>query len=252
MRSVIDHYRALAEDHGPSPELSMRDRYVRDAEIREITKVIQENDIKNPRILEVGCGNGYTAEKISNDLWILIDGIDFCEDLIEIANNRNCACTFDVDDVKQLHIPNNLYDIVYSERCLINLLDPNDQMDALAEIHRVLKPGGIYIMVEAFTDGLNNLNTARNDIGLPAIQMPYHNLFFDKDQFLRFIKGKFEITNQNQNFLSSYYFGSRVLYPALTNVVRYNTKFAEFFTYLGPIGNYSYIQVYVLKKIQYI
>ena len=52
------------------------------------------------------------------------------------------------------------------------------------------------------------------------------------------------------NFLSSYYFVSRVLYPAMLNgseVVR-NSEIAKFFSYLPPMGNYCPIQAFVLRK----
>ena len=54
------------------------------------------------------------------------------------------------------------------------------------------------------------------------------------------------------NFLSSYYYGSRVLYPSLIegkSPIKYNNKFIEFFTLIPNIGNYSPIQACILQKI---
>jgi hypothetical protein len=51
------------------------------------------------------------------------------------------------------------------------------------------------------------------------------------------------------NFLSSHYFVSRVLYPAVLkgDLVR-NSEFTKFFSFLPPAGNYSAIQAHLLKK----
>ena len=68
---------------------------------------------------------------------------------------------------------------------------------------------------------------------------------------LKFIKDKFEHFQSTENFLSTYYFGSRVLYAALIEGKKdiiYDNKFIEFFTYLPAYGNYSYIQMLIFRK----
>jgi hypothetical protein len=52
-----------------------------------------------------------------------------------------------------------------------------------------------------------------------------------------------------ENFLSSYFFTSRVLYPAVTRAeIKHNTEFVRFFGFLPPMGNYSGIQLLLLQK----
>ena len=264
MDTVKEHYRELAHECGSSPEMSMKDHYVRETEINEIGRYIGYliDKYGSKKILEIGCGNGYTAERISEGyMSVDIVGIDFCEELIDIAKDRKLKrVEFQVSDVKDLRFENETFDIVYSERCLITLMTWTQQKKALDEVHRVLKSNGIYIMIESFTDGLNEINDARKSVGLHPITQPFHNNYFNKDKLLQYIhKKKWTLLDScdsefkslySQNFMSSYYFGSRVLYPALVKdgKIEYNNKFIEFFTYLKPYGNYSYTQALVLMN----
>jgi ubiquinone/menaquinone biosynthesis C-methylase UbiE len=246
--NVTEHYQKLAEEYGASPKMSMKDLYTKNMEIQILLKYLKLYSSTKSTILEVGCGNGYTAETLSKELKTTIFGVDLCKELIDIAINRQC-CGFGIDSATDLHIDSNSIDIVYTERCLINLLEPGMQEKAIDEIYRVLKVGGIYVMIECFTDGLDNLNNARKSVKMYSIPEPYHNKYFNKEWFLKYIRDKFKVVNTDQNFLSSYYWGSRVLYPALLKGdPEYNTKFVEFFTFMQPLGNYSYIQCYVLEK----
>src|SRR5690606_12552043 len=116
------------------------------------------------------------------------------------------------------------HDVVITERCIINVMDQQDQARSLAEVARILKPGGHFICLEAFTDGLENLNAARRELRLEPNDMPYHNLWFDKSWFLDTIEPYFDVVAPEDtggkvapyNFLSSHYFMSRVVYPAVT------------------------------------
>jgi len=254
---IKKHYKEQAEKYGTSKQMSMKDTNTRDMEVEEIIKYLRiiKTNYRNPKILEIGCGNGYTAGEINEKLNLGLIGIDFSEDLIRIAKSRKLdGVEFIVGNVLNMQFPDETFDIVFTERCLINLDSWKKQQKALNEIRRVLKVGGGFLMIEAFTDGLDNLNEARKVVGLDTIPQPFHNLYFDKLQFLQFIKGKFEKhvnLSSSENFLSSYYFGSRVLYPALIagkKEVIYNNKFVEFFKYLSSYGNYSPIQLFALKK----
>ncbi len=254
---VKKHYQKQAEELGNSKQSTMKDTFIRDGEIKELIASIKKINIHFddfPPILEIGCGNGYLAEQIEKQLPNKLTGIDFSEELLLIAQNRNLKNSqFKLGNATQLNFPNNSFNIIITERCLINLDSLESQNKSLEEIWRVLTPGGFFIMIEAFTDGWDNLNQAREVVSLTAIPQPFHNHFFDKNQFQVFIKDKFEQVDfgQKYNFLSSYYFGARVLYPSLMdkkNEIIYNNKFVEFFNNMPPYGNYSSIQLFILKK----
>lgn len=258
MDEIKEHYEKQAKEYGLSKQSTMKDVNTREKEVDLILKYLKIllEKIENPKILEIGCGNGYTAEQIMKCLDLKnYTGVDFCEDFIELANQRNLSnAKFQTGNVLGLNFEDSSFDIIFTERCLINLDTWDKQKDSLNEIRRILKSEGYFIMIEAFTDGLENLNGARNTLGLDSVPQPFHNVFFDKDKFLDFIKGKFRLYENDSsiiNFLSSYYFGSRVLYPALIAGKKdlvYNNKFIEFFKYIPSYGSYCSIQCFILKK----
>lgn len=253
------HYREVARKQGASPRSSMEDDYVREKELEWILSyrdLLRRTHRRALQILDLGCGNGFALASLGGGDRLF--AVDFSEELLEIARSRDLpGCTLTLGDARQLAFENDAFDFVYTERCLINILEWEGQATALREIARVLKPGGDYLMIECFTDGLANNNKARADCQLPAIKEAHHNRYFEKEAFSEAIRPHFTVMDTSAcglplpwNFLSSYYFVSRVLYPAMLNggeVVR-NSEIAKFFSYLPPMGNYSPIQAFVLRK----
>ena len=257
---ILQHYRKQAEAHGLEPVSTMADETTRELEIAAILTCLRHvvHTIGAVSLLEVGCGNGYLLETIRTQYPDLtLSGTDYSPDMVALASSRGIAgCEIREEDVRALSLPSDSFDVVVTERCLINLLDADAQGKAVAELARVLRPGGFAILVEAFTDGLANLNRARDELGLPANEAPYHNLWFEKERFLSYLEGRFRFVGGTadgslpaQNFLSSHYFVSRVLYPSVTKrEVLYNTEFVKFFRFLPPYGEYSPIQIFFLQK----
>lgn len=261
---IRQHYREIAEKHGASPRSSMEDEFVRRKELEWITAFVGAvgSRSKPLRILDLGCGNAYTLEQVARahprHKYV---GVDFTEELLAIARGRKIKnAEFSQGDARSLRFRAGTFDLVYTERCLINILEEEEQAKALHEIARVLCRGGYYLMIECFTDGLANNNRARRECGLPEIPEAYHNRYFDRERFQEAVRGKFALLDPEQfqvrggvelrgNFLSSYYFISRVLYPAVTKgEVARNSEMAKFFAFLPPMGNYSPIQAFVLRR----
>ena len=251
---VMNHYREEAMKFGDSSKSTMDDEIIRKKEGDFILSFLGFKSPSSGKVLDLGCGNGYCLEEatkkyIHNQYW----GLDLNPDLLDIAKNRNLSsCKFVKSDARQLPFEDNLFDIIYTERCLINILDWDGQKKALKEIHRVIKPESYFLMIECFTDGLMNNNKARQECGLPPLKERFHNKYFNKEDFFKEIEGMFsleELDNFQYNFLSSHYFISRVLHPLVTkgNQTK-NTEFVKFFSFLPPIGNYSPLQGYIFKK----
>ena len=260
---VSNHYDEEVKNFGSTAQCTMPDLFIRNLEIKKIFNSI--NNLSEERtsclnILEIGCGNGYVLEKISREIKANFIGIDINKKMIELAKKRKLKnVKFLADDILKTKLKQNTFDIIFTERCLINLLEWTMQKKALLQIYKLLKKGSHYIMLEGFGDGLKKLNGARNSLGLEKINPAWHNLYFNKKQFENEIKGKFvsnlmrkRSTIDYDNFLSSYYFGSRVLYPALIlnkSEIKYNNEFVEFFSMMESVGNYSPLQLCILQKI---
>jgi ubiquinone/menaquinone biosynthesis C-methylase UbiE len=257
---ILEHYRREALEHDLSPSSTMLDQTTREMEVEAILACVEylRRAGKADTLLEAGCGNGYLLKVLREKFpEIRLHGIDYSPDMVSLATSRSLEnCEIQREDVRALTFPPEAFDVVVSERCLINLLDESDQHRALRELHRVLKPGGHLVLIEAFTDGADNMNRARAELGLPENSIPPHNLWFDKPAFLALVETLFEEATANgspelppRNFLSSHYFVSRVLYPSVTKrEVLYNTEFVRFFRFLPPQGDYSPIQMYFLRK----
>lgn len=258
-RSVLDHYRNQAQDHGLEPSSTMLDQRTRAMETEAILACIARVVEVAPGpvgLLEVGSGNGFLLQSLRDRFPALrLTGIDYSPDMVRLASSRALDdCEIQQGDVRALAFSSDQFDIVVSERCLINLLDSSWQTDALREIHRVLKPGGHLVLIEAFTDGAGNLDRARIEVGLAETTIPSHNLWFDKAHFMSIVDDLYTEEDSEgvppPNFLSTHYFISRVLYPSITKrEVLYDTEFVKFFGFLPPVGNYSPIQLYFFRKL---
>ncbi|HYC41309.1 MAG TPA: class I SAM-dependent methyltransferase [Chitinophagaceae bacterium] len=261
---IREHYRTQAQKHKDSALSTMEDPITRQKELDLIRNFFRLPAIRAAagKVLEVGCGNGYTLSRLLTEFpEYLFTGIDFSEDLLEIARSRNLSgVRLEQGDARNLHFDSASFDVLFTERCIINLLSWEEQQQALNEMHRVLKPGGHLLFIESFTEGYENLNKARNELGLESIPMPHHNNYFERPVFEAFVLQQFEIVDPQQlggqpldvprNFLSSHYFVARVLHPLLTkgDPNMKNTELVKFFSFLPPSGCYAAIEAYVLRK----
>src|SRR4051812_5097568 len=259
---IRKHYREQAEKHGLSPTSTMEDETVRSLELELLAQFIGVMAKgKRLQVLDLGCGNGYALERMEQEHpRQSFSGVDFSDDLLALAAKRHLKAKLQQGDARALRFKDRSFDVIYSERCLINILDWEGQQQALREIHRIMKPGGTYLMIECFTDGLDRLNRARQDCGLEPIAAAYHNYYFEKPRFLEAIAPHFDVLQMERlgrrggyefrsNFLSSHYFVSRVLYPAVLKgeMVR-NSEFVKFFSFLPPIGEYAPLQALALRR----
>ena len=256
---ILEHYTNQAKLYKASPKSTMPDLFIRGLEVSKLTETLTKLSNKNTKVLEVGCGNGYTISKLSKKLECNFVGIDSNQQMIQLASKRRLKkIIFSKQSILEPKFRSGMFDIVFTQRCLINLISWKSQKTALNQIHRLLKKDGFLVLLEAFDDGLKELNQARHIIGLEKISPAWHNLYINKTKLHDFIQKKFVNGGSKSkqltydNFLSSYYFGSRILYPGLLekkSQIKYNNKFVEFFSLMKPLGNYSPLQLIILKKI---
>lgn len=260
---ILGHYRKEAEEHGKDASSTMRDEITRGREIASVLRVLEHLTARGApvaRMLDIGCGNAYLLEVLrTHHPSSALTGLEYTPEMVAVGRGRGVAgCAIEQGDVRALPFADGAFDVVITERCIINVMDRAHQAEALHQVARVLRPGGHYLCIEAFTDGLTELNCARGELGLPPNEVPYHNLWFDKPWFLETIARDFAVIDLSvhrdpslpaPNFLSSHYFVSRVLYPAITRApILYNTHLVRFFSFLPPMGNYAAIQLYLLQK----
>ncbi|PCJ57050.1 MAG: hypothetical protein COA79_17115 [Planctomycetota bacterium] len=109
----------------------------------------KEGELKDIKALDVGCNFGFWSV-ILNQLGADVHGVDISEDMIEIAIDFVKQADCDQDRIKVEHmnfldkkLPSECYDLVYFMEVIEHV---NNPVDFLAEIMRVLKPGGSLII----------------------------------------------------------------------------------------------------------
>lgn len=126
------------------------------------------------RLLDVGCGLGDAALALSADLGAQgeVVGIDGSEAMLAEARRRaadaTCHVRFTVGDAGALDEPDASFDAVRSERMLQWVPDP---ALAVAEMARVLRPGGLLCLTDS------DWSTLDFDVGDPDIARRVHQTF---------------------------------------------------------------------------
>jgi ubiquinone/menaquinone biosynthesis C-methylase UbiE len=104
------------------------------------------------RILDVGCGTGYFARMLAETVGPRgsVVGVDAAPEMIAHAASRSRAAanvTFEVGSAGRLSFPDSSFDVVVSSLTMHHL-DRADQLPAVGEMHRMLKPGGRLLIAE--------------------------------------------------------------------------------------------------------
>jgi ubiquinone/menaquinone biosynthesis C-methylase UbiE len=216
-KEILEYWDQKAKELKELPQATMRDVQLRLLEIDLILGQLKEDE----EVLDVGCGNGF-ATVIFSERVKKIAGIDFSSEMVDQADNilkRNhknkTNISFKQMDVLNLSYPEDTFDVVISERCLINLRSWVEQKKAMLEIKRVLIKGGRFLMIEGTSEGLDKLNNLRESYGLHRIEKHWHNLLFDDDKLMTFIRKEF--TTKEIISLGTYYFISRVVHPLMVS-----------------------------------
>ena len=98
------------------------------------------------KVLEIGCGTGSTA-LVHAPYVGHIRATDLSTRMIEIAQGKAKAAgidnvTFEALGVDELDVPDASLDVVMAHN-LLHLLE--DRKQTIAEVHRMLKPGGVFV-----------------------------------------------------------------------------------------------------------
>ena len=262
---IRKHYQQVAKKDGLSATSTMADTITREKETQATVDYLA-HFIANwrvdctPIILDVGCGNGYTLEILTNYFPdVRFQGIEKSDDLRLLAESRfkgNEGVTILAGDIRD---PNffggETVDGLICQRVLINLLESEDQKKALENLVRSVKKGGMLLFFEAFDAALGNLNTARMEFDIPAMEPAHHNLYLAEGFFNHSGLEPYPSVPElaPANFLSTHYFVTRVLHPIFLQdrPFKRNSEFVKFFTQAlkENIGDYAPLKLLAFTRV---
>lgn len=169
---------------------------------------------KAERVLDAGCGDGATLRALAwarhtGNVWTKLVGFDYSANMVRAAHHAPDG------DLVVWH-PHSLldaipdawgkFDLVFTERALINLTSWEEQARAIRHLQAAVAPGGLLVLVENSGDALVRLNVLRRALDLPAIEPPWHNRYFrEADVWAAFS------VDEPIRFTDAYYFLSRVV-----------------------------------------
>jgi SAM-dependent methyltransferase len=255
---IHEYWTRQARTHGSSHAASWTDRGAIDLEVREIVRRLANGD----RVLDIGCGNGYSTVQFASHKNVSIRGLDYVPEMVAEAQARAAGAAsqlagrieFAVGDLTALDEPSNAYDKVITVRVLINLGTWEAQRTAIESCARVAKPGGLLLLSEATIQGWQRLNAFRSEWDLPPISMPDFNTYLDEEVVVDALAGVLDLV-EIANFSSTYFVGTRVIKPLLAEACGRAALIAEpdlhwnrWWSALPPVGDYGTQKLFVFRK----
>lgn len=208
-----------------------------------ILKKVLKEDISGLRVLDAMCGGGEWTS-LFLEMGAIVDGLDISKKNCIIYEKRFPSCKVFYTSILNSSIPNENYDIIITDSLHHIYSDINIVMK---EIHRILKPNGIFIFFEPFTDSFMDF---------------IRRYWYKKDKF--FEEGEQsinvrELKDQNsKNFIfEKEFYGGNIAYIFILQsmIMRIPNKFkkyyAPFFIFLDRVLSSiqpKFLSCYVLGK----
>ena len=190
----IAEFNAAVQKYWEDPKtVSIIDKNLHELEIELVERFLQPTDL----LADFGCGDGEATVRYAKKVRTAV-GIERSATLRGKAEKARDAAgvrnlTFKPGDILAEPTELNTYDAVVTQRLLINLASWEEQRHGLINVHRMLKPGGRFLMIENTNDAFQAMNDLRHDVGLEPVPQHWHNRFFDHEQLESFLEGRFQL-----------------------------------------------------------
>jgi 2-polyprenyl-6-hydroxyphenyl methylase / 3-demethylubiquinone-9 3-methyltransferase len=149
------------------------------------------SDNETLAISDVGCGGGFVSEAVAtNSSTFAVTGIDISEPSLEIAREHGSGIPnlmYISGSIYAIPLPSESQDVVIVSDVLEHL---SDIPAALKEVHRVLRPGGVFVfdtIARTWWSWLGTYLVAQEILGI--VQRGAHdwNMFIQPDELERMI-----------------------------------------------------------------
>ena len=152
---TLDDPRVVREQYADETRLATRKRAHEHGEGPDAREVVfaAVRDARPSRILEVGCGEGELAERMSRELQAEVVAVDQSERMVELARGRQVDAR--VGDAQSLDFDDETFDCAVAAWMLFHVEDLDR---ALGELARILRPGGRLVAATNGRDHLRELH----------------------------------------------------------------------------------------------
>lgn len=216
----LAHWESWAGEHGAELRATTKCISIKRLEIEALTRRIAEFDLEESVVLEVGCGNGFNGFALTETCpGLRYVGADFSPSMIANAMEATGAgrdrMAFGVLDARTLgsplafdtnaprsfgHAVESLqplkqFDAVFTDRMLINLASAEEQLVVMRRIASVLRPGGIFLMLENSRESHAQLNEVRKVLGLSPRLPASYNIFIDEQTVIEPFRTDMELVD---------------------------------------------------------
>lgn len=162
----------------------------------EVTRTYLRPDME---VLEFGCGTGSTA--ITHSPYVKhIRAIDISSKMLEIARGKAVLggienVTFEQATIEDVSVPDHSLDVVLG-LSILHLLDNKEE--AIAKVHRMLKPGGVFVTSTACLGDTMKFFKVIAPVGTLLGLMPLLKVFTTDELVASLTAAGFEIDHQWQ------------------------------------------------------
>ncbi|MFJ2932988.1 class I SAM-dependent DNA methyltransferase [Streptomyces sp. NPDC087219] len=146
-----DAYDAIATVYAQQFQDSLRDRPLERAILGAFAELVRTNGDGHAEVADLGCGPGYVTAHL-HGLGLKAFGVDASPVMVELARESHPGLRFEVGSMAQLDIGDGALGGVLSRWSVIHT-PPQDVPVIVAEIARVLAPGGYLLIDFPATDG---------------------------------------------------------------------------------------------------
>ncbi|GKU24403.1 class I SAM-dependent methyltransferase [Clostridium folliculivorans] len=159
-------------------------RKSRITEMKQYADEVASHVSENANILEVAPGPGYLSIELAKKGFNLT-GVEISPDFVEIEKNNakqaNVSVDFKEGNASNLPCEDNFFDFIVCSAAFKNFKDP---VEAISEMHRVLKQGGTSLIIDM------NFKATTEDIENEVIKtgMKGFDKYFVKFAFKTFLK----------------------------------------------------------------
>ncbi|MFH8989330.1 class I SAM-dependent DNA methyltransferase [Streptomyces sp. NPDC017940] len=151
LRATRESYDAIATTYAELFQDSLRERPLERALLSAFAELVRADGEADAEVADLGCGPGYVTAHL-RELGLNAFGVDASPVMIGLARESHPGSRFEVGSMAALDIEDGALGGVLSRWSVIHT-PPQDMPGVVAEVARVLAPGGHLLISFPATDG---------------------------------------------------------------------------------------------------